>query len=222
MNPALPAEGRRIGLIGKGGSGKSTVAAHLLAHWSDDGVPVVGVDMDKPGDDEPGSLYAWAELVDLGAPVYPAPAHTRLGQEARRLTPAKGLGLVDTGAWERKAGGPHFAVLGAVDVAVLTLQPTDMEMERAGSVLAAMEHLEAVGAPVPRLMILLTMVNASARSAADTRTALAGAGYHVLRTQIPRQDAKDGYAQAFGKPIRRAGGSPMSLLAEELLSEVAR
>ena len=147
MNAVLPAEGRRIGLIGKGGSGKSTVAAHLLAYWSDDGIPVVGVDMDKPGDDEPGSLYAWAELVDLGAPVYPAPAHTRLGQEARRLTPPKGLGLIDTGAWERKAGGPHFAVLGAVDLAVLTLQPTDMEMERAGSVLAAMEHRSRSGRP---------------------------------------------------------------------------
>ena len=70
-------------------------------------------------------------------------------------------------------------------------------------------------------MILLTMVNASARSAADTRTALTDAGYHVLRTQIPRQDAKDGYAQAFGKPVRRNGGA-MKLLAEELLDEVTR
>jgi len=219
---ALPADGRRVGLIGKGGSGKSTVAAHLLAHWADKGVPVVGVDMDRPGDDEPGSLYAWAELADVGAPVYPAPAHTRLGAEARRLTPREGLALIDTGAWERKAGGPHFAVLSAVDVAVLTLQPTDMEMERAGSVLAAMEHLESVGAAVPRLVILLTMVNASARSAADTRTALTDAGYTVLATQIPRSDAVNGYAQAFGKPPRLVPGSPMELLAAELLGEITR
>jgi len=223
MQPlVLPAEGRRIGLIGKGGSGKSTTAAHLLAHWSDVGVPVVGVDMDKPGDDEPGSLYAWASQVDLGAPVYPAPAHTRLAVEVRRLTPDKGLALVDTGAWERRAGGPHFAVLGAVDLAVLTLQPTDMEMERAGSVLAALDHLESVGAPAPRLVILLTMVNASARSAADTRQALVDLGYTVLRTQIPRSDARDGYAQAFGQTPRLVEGSPMQLLAEELLQEVAR
>ena len=220
--PVLPAEGRRIGLIGKGGSGKSTVAAHVLAHWADEGVDAVGVDMDKPGDDERGSLYSWAELVDLGVPVYPAPAHTRLGQEVRRLTPGKGLGLVDTGAWERTAGGPHYAVLSSVDLVVLTLKPTDMEMDRAGSVLAAIEHLESVGASVPRLVILLTMVNSSAASGPETRTALTDAGYTVLRTQIPQSDAKDGYAQSFGKPIRIAGGSPMQLLAAELLTEVAR
>lgn len=221
MTPlVLPAEGRRIGLIGKGGSGKSTVAAHLLTHWADDEIPVVGVDMDRPGDDESGSLYSWAELVDLGAPVYPAPAHTRLGPEARRLTPEKGLGLIDTGAWERKAGGPHFAVLGSVELAVLTLQPTDMELDRAGSVLAAIEHLASVGAPTPRLVILLTMVNPSARSAADTRSTLTDAGYHVLTATVPRSDAMDGYAQAFGKPPRRGGA--MRALATELAAEAAR
>lgn len=218
--PTLPAEGRRVGLIGKGGSGKSTVAAHLLAHWADAGLDVVAMDMDRPGDDEPGSLYAWAEQVDLGAPVYPAPAHTRLNAEARRLTPPHGLSLVDTGAWERRAGGPHLAVLSAVDLAVLTLQPTDMEMERAGSVLAAMDHLETVGARVPKLVILLTMVNRSASSPAETRRVLTDAGYTVLRTEIPRSDARSGYAQAFGKPPRLVPGSPMDLLANELLEEL--
>ncbi len=218
----LPAEGRRIGLVGKGGSGKSTIAAHLLAHWADMGVDAAALDMDIPGDDEPGSLYAWAELVDLGAAVYPAPAHTRLAHEAKRLTPAAGLGLVDTGAWHRTAGGPHMAALSAVDLAVMTLQPTDMEIERAGSVLTAIENLEAVGAHTPRLVIVLTMVNRAASSPADTRSALTEAGYTVLQTEIPRSDGRTGYAQAFGKPVRVVPGSPMELLAEELLDEVAR
>jgi cellulose biosynthesis protein BcsQ len=222
MTPGLPAEGRRIALVGKGGTGKSTAAAHVLAHWADKGVPTVGIDVDKPGDDEPGSLYAWAGLVDLGAPVYPAPALTRLAGEARRLTPGKGLALIDTGAWHRTAGGPHYAALGAAELVVLTLQPTDMELDRAGSVLAALEHLESVGAHVPRLVVLLTMVNPSAASAAETRETLTDAGYTVLRTMIPRSDARDGYAQAFGKPPRIGWATPMGLLAEELLTEAAR
>lgn len=221
MTWRLPPEGRRIGFIGKGGSGKSTALGHLLGHWTAEGVDAVGIDMDRPGDDETGSLYAWAERCDLGAPVYPAPDHKHLGREARRLTPPGGLIAIDTGAWERKAGGPHFAVLSAVDLAVLTLQPTDMELERAGSVLAAMEHLESVGAPAPALVIVLTMVNRSAASPVDTRDALTGAGYTVLTTEIPRSDARDGYAQAFGKPPRLIGGSPMQLLAHELLTHVA-
>lgn len=222
MGWRLPPDGRRIGFIGKGGSGKSTALAHLLGHWTaDEGLDVVGIDMDRPGDDETGSLYAWAELVDLGAAVYPAPAHTRLAAEARRLTPRGGLAAIDTGAWERKAGGPHFAVLSAVDLAVLTLQPTDMEVERAGSVLAALDHLESVGAPTPALVIVLTMVNRSAASPTDTRDALTNAGYTVLAAEIPRQDGRTGYAQAFGKPPRLTPGSPMQLLARELLTHIA-
>jgi energy-coupling factor transporter ATP-binding protein EcfA2 len=222
MKWRLPPEGRRVGFIGKGGSGKSTALGHLLGHWTvDEGLDVVGIDMDRPGDEESGSLYAWAERCDLNAPVYPAPDHKHLVQEARRLTPAGGLIAIDTGAWERKASGPHAVVLSAVDLAVLTLQPTDMELERAGSVLAAMEHLDNVGAPTPTLVIVLTMVNRSAASPNDTRTALTDGGYTVLDTEIPRQDGRTGYAQAFGKPPRLVPGSPMQLLAHELLAHLA-
>lgn len=216
-----PPEGRRIAFIGKGGSGKSTTLAHVLAHWADAGLDAIGIDMDRPGDDELGSLYAWAGQADLKVPVYPAPAHLRLAAEAARLTPPGGLAAIDTGAWERKAGGPHFAVLSAVDLAVLAMQPTDMELERAGSVLAALKHMDEVGARTPRLVILLTMVNRSARSAADTREALTDGGYRVLDTQIPRSDGVDGYAQSFGTEPRLVPGSAMDLLAAELLEVLA-
>ncbi|GAA0970566.1 hypothetical protein GCM10009550_78430 [Actinocorallia libanotica] len=203
--------------MGKGGSGKTTTLAHVLGHWAHEGVPCMAMDTDKPGDDEDGSLYAWAQQADLGAPVYPAPNHNRLAPEAARLTPPGGLALIDTGAWERKAGGAHFSTLSAVDLAVLTLQPTPMELDRAASVLDALHHLESVGANVPQLVILLTMVNSSAGSPRSTRTALAGAGYTVLESEIPRSDARDGYGQAFGKDLRLVAGSPMQRLAHELL-----
>jgi MinD superfamily P-loop ATPase len=221
-HPRLPREGRRIGIIGKGGSGKSTTCGHLLAHWSTTGVPVVGLDADDPGEQEDGSLYAWSDSTDLGAPVYRAPAASRIAEEARRLTPEHGIGLIDTGAWERRAGNRHFAVFAASDLVVLALQPTPIELERAGSVLKAVEQLESVGVAVPRLVILLTLVNRSASSARETREDLTAAGFTVLETEIPRSDSREGYAQAFGRTPRLTPGDRMTLLADELLAEVTR
>ncbi|MGA5606174.1 hypothetical protein ACPCUF_35050 [Streptomyces griseoincarnatus] len=223
--PALPPEGVRIAFVGKGGSGKSTVIGHLLAHWAEDGVPAAALDADEPGDEENGSLVEWADLADLGAPVYPAPSRAGIRERAKQVTPAGGVLAVDTGAWVRKAGGTHFAVLSAVDLAVLTMAPTRMELDRAGSILAALEHLESVGAHCPKLRILLTMTNPSAAAADEQEAALTDAGYQVLRTRVPRSDSRDGYGQAFGRPPRLVPGSPMDQLAAELVdvaAEVAR
>ncbi|MFC8408596.1 hypothetical protein ACFUG9_34285 [Streptomyces griseoincarnatus] len=223
--PALPPGGVRIAFVGKGGSGKSTVIGHLLAHWAEDGVPAAALDADEPGDEENGSLVEWADLAELGAPVYPAPSRAGIRERAKQVTPAGGVLAVDTGAWVRKAGGTHFAVLSAVDLAVLTMAPTRMELDRAGSILAALEHLESVGAHCPKLRILLTMTNPSAAAADEQEAALTDAGYQVLRTRVPRSDSRDGYGQAFGRPPRLVSGSPMDQLAAELLdvsAEVVR
>ncbi|MEU0289899.1 hypothetical protein [Streptomyces sp. NPDC006147] len=223
--PDLPAEGVRIAFVGKGGSGKSTVIGHLLAHWSEAGVPAAALDADEPGDEENGSLIEWADLAPLGGQVYPSPSRHGIRERTKQVTPPGGILAVDTGAWVRKAGGMHFAVLSAVDLAVLTMAPTRMELDRAGSILAALEHLESVGAHCPKLRILLTMTNPSAAAADEQEAALVDAGYQVLRTRIPRSDARDGYGQAFGRPPRLVPGSPMDQLAAELravAAEVAR
>jgi hypothetical protein len=220
MTASLPPEGRRIGLIGKGGAGKSTIAGHLLAEWAAAGIAASAFDSDVPGEDEHGSLYEWAQRVDLGHPVYPTSAPPRLADEVRRLTPPHGIGLVDTGAWERRRGNAHFAVLAGSDLVVLALQPTPAEVERAGSVLAALEQIEAIGVHAPDMVILLTMVNLSAASAKDTRVELESLGLTVLATEIPRSDSRDGYAQSMARRPRAVPGSPMARLAAELLEEV--
>lgn len=218
----LPAEGRRIAFVGKGGSGKSTIIAYLLGHWVEGGIDAAAMDADEPGDEESGSLTEWADLVELAGPVYPAPARSHIRERAKQLTPPGGLLAVDTGAWIRRAGNTHFAVLSAVDVVVLTLAPTRMELDRAGSVLAALDHLTDVGAHCPRLLVCLTMVNASAASGDETADTLTRAGYHVLGTRVPRSDAREGYGQAFGRVPRVVPGSPMDKLAAELATEAAQ
>lgn len=220
--PALPPEGRRIAFVGKGGSGKSTVIAHLLGHWAEDGIEAAALDADEPGDEENGSLTEWADLVDLAGPVYPAPSRSHIRERAKTLTPPGGLLAIDTGAWVRRAGNTHFAVLSAVDLVVLTLAPTRMEMDRAGSVLAALDHLTDVGAHCPRLAILLTMVNSSAASGDETANDLRAAGYTVLENRVPRSDARDGLGQSFGRVPRLVPGSPLDLLAAEIATEAAR
>ncbi|MEV0137930.1 MULTISPECIES: ATP-binding protein [Streptomyces] len=220
--PVLPAQGRRIAFVGKGGAGKSTMLAHFLAYWKSYGVPSIGIDTDVPGEDENGTLYEHAQVVDLGAPVYPAPGIHQIRNEAVRLCPEKGLCALDTGAWERKKDGPHLPVLSAVDLAVLCLQPTGNEVQRAGSVLGAIESLSATGAHAPELVILLTMVDPSTATPDDVDTELAEAGYTVLRNRYELSNARNGYAQSWGKPINTKPDTNMDRMAREILDVVAR
>ena len=215
--PQLPASGRRLAFVGKGGAGKSTILAFMLAYWRKYGVPCIGIDTDEPGEDEHGTLYEWAQQVDIGAPVYPAPAVHQIRNEALRLTPEKGVAVLDTGAWDRKRGGPHIAVLSSVDLAVFCMQPTKTELERAGSILGAVEELEATGARAPKLVIMLTMVDKSAAAADETDEALSEAGFTVLRSRYHLSNARDGLAQAFGTVPPVVDDSPMDMMARELL-----
>ncbi|MGV9315167.1 hypothetical protein ACWDR0_23735 [Streptomyces sp. NPDC003691] len=220
-NVKIPSEGKKIAFVGKGGTGKSTIIAHLLKCWNNEGIPASAMDADEPGDEEKGSLLEWSDESDLGGPVYPAPSRSKIRSQIERYTPTGGLLAVDTGAWERKAGNTHFAVLSGVDIAVLTLPPTRMELNRAGSVLAAIDHLQEVGAHAPRLLICLTLTNPSAKAADSTYEDLTGAGFEVLATRIPRSDAQDGYGQSYGLEPRIIPGSPMELLAAELAREAS-
>lgn len=220
--PVLPSEGRRVAMVGKGGAGKSTLLTLLLAYWSSYGVPAIAIDTDVPGDDEYGTLYEHAQAVDLGAPVYPAPAIHQIRNEAVRLTPEKGVTALDTGAWERRRDGPHLAVLSAVDLAILCMQPTKNELNRAASVLGAIQQLEATGARAPRLAIALTMVDPHAASGNDMAKALMDAGYTVLSSQYHLSNSRNGFAQCFGEPIKIKAGSKMDIMAREILHEIAR
>lgn len=219
--PLLPAQGRRAAFIGKGGAGKSTILAYCLRYWKSYGVPCVGIDADVPGEGEHGTLYVHANAVDLGAPVYPAPAVHQIRQEARRLCPEKGVCVLDTGAWERRQDGPHLTVLSAVEKVFLLLQPTPNEVERATSVLGYIQSLKNTGAPAPELYILLTMVGRGI-AADKLEQKLQAAGYPVLRSRFRFNSALNGPAHIFKQSIRPRPGSAMDELAREVLDVMAR
>lgn len=219
--PVLPPGGRRVAFAGKGGAGKSTLSAYFLAYLKSYDVPCVGIDTDVPGKAEHGTLYTHANAVDLGAPVYPAPAVHHIRQEAQRLCPEKGVCLLDTAAWEKHDGGPHLAVMSAVDKVILCLQPTPSELDRATSVLGYIQQLKATGAPAPELHVMLTMVGRGV--AADKLQAkLEAAGYPVLSSRFMFSSALTGPAHIFKQKIRTRAGSAMDRMSREILEVVAR
>lgn len=213
----IPPQGCKIGVFGKGGAGKTTTLAHVTAHWAADSIPCGAMDSDEPGEHEDGSLYTWSKTSSLGAPVRKAPAnHDDLDVELDLYLPAGGILGLDTPAWERKPETIHLRALSLVNVAVLCLQPTGMELNRAGSLLSAIKQIEAVGGRAPKLVILLTRTKSSANAADQSRDALAGAKYHVLTNEMPDQHAMDGYGQSFPKPVRIDFTSPLGKLSREL------
>jgi MinD superfamily P-loop ATPase len=220
--PVLPAQGRRVAFIGKGGAGKSTLLAYLLAHWKSYGVPCLAIDTDVPGKNEHGTLYTHANAVDIGAPVYPAPAVHHIRQEAQRLCPEKGVCLLDTAAWEKHDDGPHLTVMSAVDKVILCLQPTPNELDRATSALGYVQQLKNTGAPYPELYVMLTMVGQGVVAADKLEDKLTAAGYPVLASRFKFSSALNGPAHIFKKPIKVKSGSPMDRMAREVLDVVAR
>ncbi|MGR3939060.1 hypothetical protein LCH29_40390, partial [Streptomyces sp. BRA346] len=145
----------------------------------------------------------------------------QIRQEAQRLCPEKGICVLDTGAWERRQDGPHLAVMSAVDVVILCLQPTPNELERATSVLGYIQQLQSTGAPAPELHVMLTMVGRSV-AADQLEDKLTAAGYPVLQSRFKFSSALNGPAHIFKQSVKIRPGSATDRMAREVLEVVAR
>ncbi|MEV3855525.1 hypothetical protein AB0J38_14495 [Streptomyces sp. NPDC050095] len=220
--PELPDHGIRVAIVGKGGSTKTTALAHFLKRWSDLGVPTAGLDTDEPGEDEDGSLATWDELSPIGCPVAAHRDAMSLPQMALACTPERGILGIDTDAWKARVGGAHMAALSVAHLAVLMIQPTGMELQRAASVRTAFATMQAMGMVPPPLLVCLTRTNASAASPGETAGNLREAGYDVLNVWIPNSDARRGYSQSFGKPLHVPASDPMAMAADKILEVAVR
>ncbi|MFF2548308.1 hypothetical protein ACFVUY_37925 [Kitasatospora sp. NPDC058063] len=229
----LPAQGRRVTFIGKGGSTKTHSLMHILGHWRRMELPVGAIDSDEPGEDEDGSLYTWHQMgtrttpegktvhVVPGMNVRPQYSALRLAGEIANSTPPGGILGIDTGSWNNRPGGIHHSALAMSDLAVLCLQPHEGELNRSASVWAALNYLEQTGARRPELVVLFTRTHHNAKSTADVRGTMTRAGITVLENTVPNQMGEDGYSRAFGKPLHLEDGDPMHLIAVEIAERIA-
>ncbi|MGA4980052.1 hypothetical protein [Streptomyces cinereoruber] len=220
----LPAKGRRVAFIGKGGSTKTHTLAHVLGHWGRMNYPTGAIDSDQPGEDEDGSLYTWDQMgggLVEGMTVKAQYSALHLPGTIVEETPEGGLLGIDTGAWSNVPGGTHHSALAMSDLAVLCLQPAEGELHRSASVWAALKYLEDTGSRRPELVVLFTRTHHNAKANDEARRALEKSGITVLESTVPNQMGEDGYSRAFGKPLALADDDPMHRIAVEILSKVA-
>jgi len=197
----------------KGGTGKSTVAVHLAAHWHERGLRVLLADADPQG-----TAATWADVAAEHG--HPAPPCVRLGDSLRRDVPklADAFDVVVVDAPGRAAGPRQVGALLVADVVLLPCGPSAPDAwGLAGSVDVVREVLEL--RPDLRAFLLLNKADrtAMARSAHD---ALAAVGLPVLTRAL---GARVAFAEALaaGRGVTSyASGSIAALELRQLADEL--
>jgi chromosome partitioning protein len=188
---------RVVGVVNyKGGTGKTTTAAHLAHAWAEVGRSVVVVDADPQG-----SALTWSELGEWPLPVI----GLAVRDLHRRLPGIVGdrydLVVIDTPPMDERAGIVH-AVLRAADVAVVPAAPSMIEVSRLSLVWDAIAEVDPLRFDPLPAVVLLTRVIAQASSTRVVRDLIEQSGHRVLDIAIPRLER---YAQSYGAPVRAAG-----------------
>jgi chromosome partitioning protein len=191
----------------KGGSSKTTTAAHLAAALHESGLKVLCVDADPQG-----SCLRWSESAGWPWSTVGLPVRT-LHTQLLGLTGGHDVVVIDTPPLESQSGIVASAMRAATIVVVPTA-PTPIEVERLAAVRVALDDvgpLRPEGTPPPAV-VLLTRVVSQAASTGVWRESLIADGWTVMSTQVPRLEA---LAQAYGDEVRTTG--PYSVVAAELL-----
>jgi chromosome partitioning protein len=203
----------------KPGTGKTTSAVWLAHVFAQAGNRVLLVDADPSG-----SALEWSDLAAMypGLPLPQAAFPFRIvslpSRELHRRVPeiayADDVVIIDAPQLEDHAGIARSALRYADEV-LIPCAPTPIEISRTTPV---REEIFEVGAardrPV-RSAVLLNRCITRAHSIGDAREALAGHGYDVLDTAVPRLEV---YAQSFGMPIKCTGRDVWRRVATELIA----
>jgi chromosome partitioning protein len=191
----------------KGGSSKTTTAAHLAGALHAAGLKVLVVDADPQG-----SSLRWSESAEWPWATLGLPVRT-LHSQLAGLVGGHDVVVIDTPPLESQSGIVASAMR-AASIVVVPTAPTPIEVERLAAVRVALEDvapLRADNAPPPA-RVLLTRVVAQASSTAVWRDSLTADGWQVMAAFVPRLEA---LAQSYGDPV--ATGGPYSVVASELL-----
>src|ERR1700739_1718758 len=190
----------------KPGTGKTTSAVWLAHVFAQAGNSVLLVDADPSG-----SALEWSDL----AAMYPGlvreqaafpfrivalpsrELHRRLPEIARH----DDVVIIDTPQLEDHAAIARSALRYADEI-LIPCAPTPIEINRTSPVRDEIRDIETVRDRPARSSILLNRCITRAHSTTDARDALAGLGYDVLGTAVPRLEV---YEQSFRVPIRDNG-----------------
>lgn len=193
----------------KGGSAKTTSAAHLAHALAERGRRVLVVDADPQG-----SALRWQGLAGWAVPVMGLASTTLHRQLDGLVDPARwDTVLIDTPPLEERDGIVASALRAATDV-IVPVAPTMIEVDRLGPVWKAVDDAAGHRDYDPLVYVLLNRTVAQAGSTGDIRAVLTDQARDVFAATVPRLER---YAQAFGGPVPR-GDVPYGLVAEELLT----
>lgn len=209
----------------KGGSAKTTTAAHLAHAYAARGKNVLVVDADPQG-----SILEWSQDAGWDIPVM-GMAVPRLHMLLPGIIGEKvDVVVIDTPPYvkpdqdeKRKPGASKVKALGiiggalrAADYILVPMGPTTIEMKRRRDVWDAIEDVNlSLDKEIPTAVLLNRAVNRAA-STEIAREVLVEEGWNVLTTTIPRLEA---IAQSDGAPITNLFGHDQVIIELERVAK---
>ena len=202
----------------KPGTGKTTSAVWLAHVFAQAGNSVLLVDADPAG-----SALEWSDLAAmdprLASPqaAFPFRIVALPSRELHRRVPEiardDDVVIIDTPQIEDHAAIARSALRYADEI-VIPCAPSPIEINRTSPVRDEIAEVQAVREIPVRSAVLLNRCIARAHSTTDAREALAGLGYEVLGTTVPRLEV---YAQSFGVPIPEMGREVWRGVAHDII-----
>ena len=206
----------------KPGTGKTTSAVWLAHVFAQAGNSVLLVDADPAG-----SALEWSDLAAmdprLASPqaAFPFRIVALPSRELHRRVPEiardDDVVIIDTPQIEDHGAIARSALRYANEV-VIPCAPSPIEINRTSPVRDEIAEIQALREIPVRSAVLLNRCITRAHSTVDAREALAGLGYEVLETAVPRLEV---YAQSFGVPIRHTGTDIWRQVARDLIDRCA-
>ncbi len=202
----------------KPGTGKTTSAVWLAHIFAEAGQPVLLVDADPSG-----SALEWSDLAAMDSRLPPPAAafpfrivalpSRRVHLRVPEIAYADDVVIIDAPQLEDHSGIAR-SVMRYVDEILIPCAPSPIEINRTTPVRDEIAEVEALRDKPARSAVLLTRCITRSHSIANARETLAGLGYDVLRTNVPRLEV---YAQSFGLPIPETGRGVWRDVAADLV-----